>query len=32
MTEEEIAEMNSYVQTVYRVNDAILDSDYYSNH
>lgn len=30
MTEEEIAEMNAYVQRVYQVNDAILDSDYYA--
>ena len=30
MTEEEILEMNAYVQQVYQVNDAILDSDYYA--
>lgn len=29
MTPEEIANMNAYVQQVYTVNDAILDSDYY---
>lgn len=29
MTDEEIAAMNAYVQQVYRVNDAILDVDYY---
>ena len=31
MTEEEIAAMNAYVQNVYQVNDAILDSDYYAS-
>ena len=30
MTEEEIAEMNAYVQQVYQVNDAILDADYFA--
>ncbi|WP_426350914.1 LTA synthase family protein [Alloiococcus sp. CFN-8] len=29
MTEEEINSMNEYVQDVYKINDAILDSDYY---
>ena len=29
MSKEEIAEMNAYVQQVYEINDAILDSDYY---
>lgn len=29
MTQEEITEMNQYVQQVYWVNDAILDTDYY---
>lgn len=31
MREEEIADMNAYVQQVYQINDAILDSDYYRN-
>ena len=31
MTDEEIAAMNTYVQNVYQVNDAILDSDYYAS-
>lgn len=31
MTQEEIAEMNEYVQQVYQVNDAILDADYYAH-
>lgn len=30
MIDEEIAAMNSYVQQVYQVNDAILNSDYYA--
>lgn len=29
MTDAEIADMNAYVQQVYQINDAILDSDYY---
>lgn len=30
MTDEELTEMNRFVQNTYLVNDAILDSDYYS--
>lgn len=32
MSAEELSEMNSYVQQVYKINDAILDSDYYRQH
>ena len=31
MKEEKIREMNAFVQQVYQVNDAILDSDYYAH-
>lgn len=30
MTDEEILEMNAYIQRYYAINDAILDSDYYA--
>ena len=29
MTEDEIEQMNRYVQAIYRINDALLDTDYY---
>ena len=31
MTDEEIQQMNAFVQRYYYINDAILDSDYYAN-
>lgn len=31
MSDAQIAAMNAYVQQVYQINDAILDSDYYQN-
>jgi len=31
MTDEEIAQMNAYVQEAYVINDKILDSDYYAH-